>query len=87
MGSGTVVVILPLFCHLSYFLQTVKQIGIQQLLSKRSIVSFDKSILNGFSRLDKLQSDLFFLAPELKFIADKFRAIIHTDGFGFAPGF
>jgi hypothetical protein len=60
--------------------QTAKQIGIQQLFSQRTIVSFYKSMLHWFSGLDKLRLDLLVFTPTLQFIADKFRTVTHSDG-------
>jgi hypothetical protein len=67
---------------LSDLTQGSKHVSIEQFSWDAAVTSLDISILHRLTRLDEYQSDFVLFAPGFKFLADKFRSIIHPDHLG-----
>jgi len=63
MGPALVVVDEPGIRQLLRLLRRVKEIGVQDLLAKRTVEAFDERVLHWLSRLDVLQPDATLSAP------------------------
>ncbi len=58
------VVVVDLFLgNVSHLLERFKDVGIEYFVAISAVKTFNKGILLGLARLDKLELDAFFFAP------------------------
>jgi len=69
MGPVAVVHLHPIKSHLLNFTQIGKQVGIQNILPKRSIQTLNECILGWFARLNKLPDHMMITSPFLKLMS------------------
>lgn len=83
-GAFVIVISYPFLGNTSYFIQTFKNICIQDLIPVGFVEAFNVGILCRFPRLDISKVDLIYPAPNFSNICYKLRSIIHAYFLGLA---
>src|SRR4051812_27651659 len=78
MWSVVVVVLYPLLCYGSYFINGVEQVSIQHTLPVSSIEAFYKGILCRLTRLNILELNFIHFAPLLCYLSYELRSVVHA---------
>ena len=78
-GAFVIVISYPFLGNTSYFIQTFKNICIQDLIPVGFVEAFNVGILCRFPRLDISKVDLIYPAPNFSNICYKFRSILYAD--------
>ena len=76
-----VVMASPSFNFLFSILQAQKPVLVQAFLPKTAIERFDKGIIRGLPRPGEVQDYAMGVSPQVNFLGDKLRAIVHPDAF------
>jgi len=72
----------PAAGNLPGLVQAVEEVQVQHLIPVGPVETLDIGVLIGLSPLDVPDDDAVVPAPSLKVVAQKFRAVVHPDGFG-----
>ncbi len=76
MRTILVIAVDPFLGNVSHLLERFKDVGIEYFMAIGAVKAFNKSILLGLTRFDKLELDAFFLAPASKDRGAQFAAVI-----------
>lgn len=76
MRSFVVIFKSPRFSLKPNIIKTVKQLGVQKLLSNGSIFTINEGVLHGFARLDELYAYGPSFIPAMESVTDELRTIV-----------
>src|SRR5205807_7783916 len=89
MWSFFVVLLEPLFCLLSHFVQGLKHEHVEHRFAVAAIESFDKAILHRLAWFDELESYAMLLGPVSQRDGDEFGTVVrsHLEGIAAHSGY
>src|SRR6266852_4043325 len=79
MRSFFVVLLEPLFCLLTHFVQSLKHVHVEHRLAVAAIESFDKAILHRLAWFDELQGHAMLFGPVSQSQSDELWTIVCSE--------
>jgi hypothetical protein len=81
VGPLLVVVAVPSLDFLFSILQAQKPVLVQTFLPKPAVKRLDEGVVRGLPRPGEVQDYAMGVGPQVNFLGDKLRAIVHPDAF------